>query len=168
MNEPPSGRKLPPGEVRFTLAIEKPGAYALFGGSNLGKIGVTLTGPDGVVAPAAARGFHHSHTHSDVNSVAITISGDLDGKRLDAWLGELLQTKGPDIYRMKGELVAEHFEREILESMSGVRLPLAADIAKAKQALQLRAQAMQMAQQAMQAGQQPPVHPLDVVVGLLA
>jgi G3E family GTPase len=96
--------ELPPGEVRFTLAVEKPGAYGLFSGSNLGKIGVEVRSTGGVVAPATARGFHHSHTHSDVNAVGITLPGDLDAKRLNAWMGELLQTRGPDIYRMKGVL----------------------------------------------------------------
>lgn len=97
--------ELPPGEVRFTLAAERPGAYALFSGSNLVKLGAEVRTADGTaVPPAAARGFHHRHTHSDVNSVAITIGGDLDPKRLNAWMGELLQTKGPDIYRMKGVL----------------------------------------------------------------
>jgi G3E family GTPase len=96
--------ELPAGEVRFVVAAEKPGAYGLFAGSNLGKIGVEVRGPGGTVAPAAARGFHHSHTHSDVNAVAITLPGDLDAKRLNAWMGELLQARGPDIYRMKGVL----------------------------------------------------------------
>jgi len=95
---------LPTGEVRFVLAIETPGAYALLSGSNLGKIGAEVRGAGGVVPAAAARGFHHSHTHSDVNAVAITLPGDLDSKRLNAWMGELLQVRGPDIYRMKGVL----------------------------------------------------------------
>ncbi len=96
--------ELPPGEVRFTLEIAAPGPYALLSGSNLGKIGAEIR-TAGVTIPAATtRGFHHSHTHSDVNAVAITLAGDLDEKRLNAWLGELLQTKGPDIYRMKGIL----------------------------------------------------------------
>jgi G3E family GTPase len=96
--------ELPPGEVRFTIAIEKPGAYGLFSGSNLGKIGVELRGTGGVITPAAARGFHHSHTHSDVNAVGIVIPGDLDGKKLNVWIDELRQTVGPDLYRTKGVL----------------------------------------------------------------
>ena len=56
------------------------------------------------VPPTAMRGFHHRHTHSDVNAVALTIPGDLDMKRLNAWMGEFLQTRGPDVYRMKGVL----------------------------------------------------------------
>jgi G3E family GTPase len=96
--------ELPPGEVRFVLAVEKPGAVALLSGSTLGKIGAEVRSGGVAVAPAAARGFHHSHTHSDVTAVGITIPGDLDSKRLNAWMGELLQTRGPDIYRMKGVL----------------------------------------------------------------
>ena len=30
--------------------------------------------------------------------------GDLDGERLNDWIGNLLRTKGPDIFRMKGIL----------------------------------------------------------------
>ena len=106
--------ELPPGEVRFTLAIEKPGAYGLFSGSNLGKIGAEVRSGGVAVAPAAARGFHHSHTHSDVNSVGITIPGDLDAKRLNEWMGELLQTRGPDIYRMKGVLSIKNDPRRFV------------------------------------------------------
>ena len=96
--------ELPPGEVKFVLAIEKPGAYAILSGANLGKIGVEVRINGTVVPASASRGFHHSHTHSDVNSVGITLSGDLHSKRLNEWMSELLQTRGPDIYRMKGVL----------------------------------------------------------------
>jgi G3E family GTPase len=47
----------------------------------------------------------HAHEHdSDVFSVGITIPGDLDEKKLNEWLGELLATEGQDIFRMKGVL----------------------------------------------------------------
>ncbi|AIE73573.1 MULTISPECIES: GTP-binding protein [unclassified Synechocystis] len=45
----------------------------------------------------------HEHDQT-VGSVAIVESGELDANRLDAWLGQLLQTQGPDIFRMKGIL----------------------------------------------------------------
>ena len=96
--------ELPPGEAKFVLAIEKPGAYAILSGSNLGKIGAEVRTHGTVVPASDSRGFHHSHTHSDVNSVGITLSGDLHSKRLNEWMSELLQTRGPDIYRMKGVL----------------------------------------------------------------
>ena len=46
----------------------------------------------------------HPHEHTHVNSVAITVPGDLLAKRLNAWMSDLLQTRGPDIFRMKGVL----------------------------------------------------------------
>lgn len=46
-----------------------------------------------------------THQHDEtVTSVAIVEMGAVDGDRLNDWLGELLQTKGVDIFRMKGIL----------------------------------------------------------------
>ncbi|OLP19201.1 cobalamin biosynthesis protein CobW [Leptolyngbya sp. 'hensonii'] len=46
-----------------------------------------------------------AHEHDEtVGSVAIVAAGELDGNKLNAWLGKLLQTQGPDIFRMKGIL----------------------------------------------------------------
>ncbi len=45
----------------------------------------------------------HEHDQT-VTSVAIVEPGELDGHKLDVWLGKLLQTQGPDIFRMKGIL----------------------------------------------------------------
>lgn len=46
-----------------------------------------------------------AHQHDEkVYSVALVEAGELDGQKLNAWLGELLQTQGPDIFRMKGIL----------------------------------------------------------------
>ena len=42
-----------------------------------------------------------------VGSVTITETGALDLERLHAWLGELLQTQGPNIFRVKGILNIE-------------------------------------------------------------
>ncbi len=45
------------------------------------------------------------HVHdSSVTSVGITTAGELDAKKLNKWMSELLQAKGPDIFRMKGVL----------------------------------------------------------------
>ena len=45
------------------------------------------------------------HVHdSSVTSVGITVAGELDAKKLNKWMSELLQVKGPDIFRMKGVL----------------------------------------------------------------
>lgn len=45
----------------------------------------------------------HQHDES-VYSVALVAEGALDGDKLNNWLAELLQTQGPDIFRMKGIL----------------------------------------------------------------
>jgi len=54
---------------------------------------------------AAKQEEHHDHVHDEsVTSVGITIPGDLDSKKLNKWMSELLQVKGGDIFRMKGVL----------------------------------------------------------------
>ncbi|AFY71550.1 cobalamin synthesis protein P47K [Thalassoporum mexicanum PCC 7367] len=45
---------------------------------------------------------HHHHHDEEVFSISISESGAVDPIKLHEWLGVLLQTKGPDIYRMKG------------------------------------------------------------------
>lgn len=46
-----------------------------------------------------------AHEHDEtVGSIALVESGELDGQKLNEWLGALLQTQGPDIFRMKGIL----------------------------------------------------------------
>jgi G3E family GTPase len=53
-----------------------------------------------------------AHEHDEtVGSVAIVESGEVDGDKLNAWLSNLLQTQGTDIFRMKGILtiVGEEF-----------------------------------------------------------
>jgi G3E family GTPase len=45
----------------------------------------------------------HEHD-ATVGSVALVESSALDGEKLNNWIGELLRTQGPDIFRMKGIL----------------------------------------------------------------
>lgn len=65
-----------------------------------------------------------------------------------------------ELYRMKAELIAEHFERDRLEEMTGIRMPLAADRDRAKAMLaqiaaQQQAQAQALAAQQQAAQSQP-------------
>ncbi|MEL7331026.1 MAG: GTP-binding protein [Cyanobacteria bacterium J06560_2] len=48
----------------------------------------------------------HEHDES-VYSLAFVESGSLDKDKLNTWMSDLLQTKGPDIFRMKGILNIE-------------------------------------------------------------
>jgi G3E family GTPase len=44
-----------------------------------------------------------AHEHDEtVTSVALVEAGEVDIQRLNAWLSNLLQTQGPDIFRLKG------------------------------------------------------------------
>ncbi|NMG58004.1 GTP-binding protein [Geitlerinema sp. P-1104] len=46
-----------------------------------------------------------AHEHDEtVGSIALVEPGAIDGEKLNAWLSELLQTQGPNIFRMKGIL----------------------------------------------------------------
>jgi len=59
------------------------------------------------------------HEHDEtITSVGIEIPGDLDQKKLNRWLGELLQTQGNDIFRMKGVLaIADSDERFVFQGI---------------------------------------------------
>jgi hypothetical protein len=61
-----------------------------------------------------------------------------------------VQTFIRDLFRLKAEILAEHFEREKLEDMTGVDMPLQSEIAQAEQQLAMIEQQQQMAQQAQQ------------------
>jgi G3E family GTPase len=60
-----------------------------------------------------------AHEHDEtVKSFAIVESGELDGQKLNEWLGQLLQTKGVDIFRMKGILnIAGEDERFVFQGV---------------------------------------------------
>lgn len=46
---------------------------------------------------------HHDHEHDEsIASVGIESQGTVDPQRLHDWMNNLLQTQGPDIFRMKG------------------------------------------------------------------
>ena len=59
--------------------------------------------------------FRHVHSHDDeVASVGIGVDGELDGKKLNDWIYRLLQTKGGDIFRMKGVLVVKGTKKRLV------------------------------------------------------
>ncbi len=60
-----------------------------------------------------------AHQHDEtVYSVALVAEGALDGDKLNNWLGKLLQTQGPDIFRMKGILnIAGESDRFVFQGV---------------------------------------------------
>ena len=92
-------------ELRFNVQIDRSGTYALFTEHHPNEFQAQLFGSSALVKPVVEREFKPDHEHDDeVTSVGITTPGDLDPDRLNDWIGNLLQTKGVDIFRMKGIL----------------------------------------------------------------
>jgi len=91
---------------RFRITIPEPGAYALFTQHGLDEFNGRLESQGHRVEPGHVHEHHgHHHTHdATVTSVGFEEHRELDAKKLNAWLSELLQTKGQDIFRMKGVL----------------------------------------------------------------
>ena len=57
----------------------------------------------------------HDHVHDDsVTSVSLTIDGDLDLDQVNYWLGGLMEVKSNDLYRMKGVLAIDGFDRRFV------------------------------------------------------
>jgi len=55
----------------------------------------------------------HAHD-STVTSLSITADGDLDLDLVQDWVGGLLQSKGTDLYRMKGVLAIKHAQEKFV------------------------------------------------------
>ena len=94
---------------RFVFDIAKAGAYALFTEHKPEDFQAAVhpsSGPSTVkIEPLFTHDYKPDHEHdAEVTSVGINTPGDLDPNKLNKWLANLLQTKGTDIFRMKGVL----------------------------------------------------------------
>ncbi len=65
------------------------------------------------VSPGLLTEDHHEH-ESDIRSVSLREPGALDGKKLNAWLGALLKSRGTDIFRMKGIVNVQGESRRVV------------------------------------------------------
>jgi G3E family GTPase len=94
------------GNGRYSLKIAQPGFYLVFESCGHDPLHIYVMGE--VAKPGWQQDFHAAHEHSEaVTSVGISHPGELDGKRLNDWIAELLRVKGADIYRMKGVLAVK-------------------------------------------------------------
>ncbi|MBI3885194.1 MAG: GTP-binding protein [Opitutae bacterium] len=121
----------------FRIKITEPGRYLLFTGHDvpthlyrtplIGDVAPSPRSDRGEGAPAPKipepqllrynwdRAFRHEHSHDgDVSSVGINTPGDLDGKKLNDWISELLAKKGGDIFRMKGVLCVKGTNKRLV------------------------------------------------------
>jgi len=65
---------------------------------------------------------HHHHHDEEVTSVGLRYEGDCDARKLNAWLSELLRTKGQDIFRTKGVFAVKGSVRRVV--LQGVHMIL--------------------------------------------
>ncbi len=89
----------------FAIEVREPGLYALFTQHHPSEFQSELRVHNELYLPVFTHEYKPKHEHDNkVSSVGIETPGDLDPKKLNAWLGNLLRTQGPDIFRMKGVL----------------------------------------------------------------
>jgi G3E family GTPase len=101
------------GNGRYTLKIAEPGQYLVF--EACGEHPLHLHVGGGISKPVWQQDYHAAHEHNDaVTSVGISAPGDLDGRKLNDWISELLRVKGGDIYRMKGVLAVKGSNKRLV------------------------------------------------------
>ncbi len=101
------------GNGTYPLPIPAAGHHLVFESCGHDPLHIQVRGD--AVKPAWQRDFHAAHTHNDaVTSVGIRTPGDLDGKRLNEWISELLRVKGGDLYRMKGVLSVQGTNKRLV------------------------------------------------------
>ena len=101
--------------AEFAVRVARAGHYALFTQHHPEEFNATLKASAEGLKPAWSHVFKPDHEHDDeVSSVGITTPGDLDGKRLNEWISELLRTKGNDIFRMKGVLAIRGSNKRVV------------------------------------------------------
>jgi G3E family GTPase len=101
------------GHGDFPVKITAAGRYQLFTAHDMPT---HLHAPDqSLVRYVHDQTFRHEHSHDeDVASVGITMPGDVDGKRLNDWIGGLLAKKGQDIFRCKGVLAVRGSDKRLV------------------------------------------------------
>ncbi|MBE3558178.1 MAG: GTP-binding protein [Ktedonobacteraceae bacterium] len=104
----------------FHLDVREPGRYALYTQHHPGEFLLQLETSEGrEVLPIFDHEYKPEHEHDDeISSVGIETAGDLDPEKLNTWLSNLLRTRGPDIFRMKGVLsIKDHPNRFVFQGV---------------------------------------------------
>jgi G3E family GTPase len=84
----------------FELVVTQPGAYALFCEHAPAEFNLRIDG----LQPVAQRAFASHHHDDEISSIGLSDPRPLDPKKVNDWLSYLLQSRGADIFRMKGVL----------------------------------------------------------------
>ena len=105
-----------PGRKSFLLEVDREVRVGLYAQHTAEEFDLQLANMDGAtIRQEVERTWVAQHEHDDeVGSISIEADGDVDSKRLDAWLGELLRERGVDIFRMKGFISLANEERRFV------------------------------------------------------
>jgi G3E family GTPase len=96
------------GTTRYALTPPERGLYAVFLQHPPEELGVRLLVSGDPLRPALERGWADGHVHEEeVGSVGLSSDRSCDLRRLNEWIVGLQQTRGPDLYRLKGILSIE-------------------------------------------------------------
>jgi G3E family GTPase len=91
--------------AKATIVITQPGRYALFTQHLPEEFDLELRNGETTIEPTCSYEYASPHEHDQtVGSVGITLPGELDPDRFEAWMVALLRRKGVDIFRAKGVL----------------------------------------------------------------
>ena len=105
--------QLKEGHGHYPLAIPAAGHYVIFEGCGEDPLHVAVAGEN--VRPVWQHDYPHLHSHDEeVSSVGISQAGELDPKKLNTWISELLRTKGNDLYRSKGVLSVKGSDKRLV------------------------------------------------------
>ncbi|MEM7182336.1 MAG: GTP-binding protein [Spirochaetota bacterium] len=106
--------------LTYILRVPKAGSYVLFTEHYPDEFEAFVCKQGGERIEAKfTREYKPDHEHDEeVTSVGINTPGDLDLKKFQSWLSDLLANQGPDIFRMKGILsFAGAKERYVFQGM---------------------------------------------------
>lgn len=100
----------------FKFVLEAPKAIAVFSQHTPEEFEMKLVGQENTeYTPVAEHFFNAEHEHNDeISSVAIELPGLFDMTKISTWMNMFVQTKGPDIYRMKGVVGIKGESRQVV------------------------------------------------------
>ncbi len=98
--------------MRYPITVPSKGLYALFLEHAPEELGARVLVDGQPLRPALERGWAEGHVHEEsVRSVGLSTDRPMDGRKLNEWLSGLLQSKGADLYRTKGIIAIDGFDK---------------------------------------------------------
>jgi len=101
--------------IKFKIDESDYNTYAIFTEHLPSEYEMTVLSDKQAKNPIESKIYPHSHTHDNtVSSIGIDIPGSADYAKFNEWLGDLLRTKGTDIFRSKGIVSIKDKEERII------------------------------------------------------